>query len=103
MEEGTALDTLFKRRFEQISMADPTLSQVCHARVRLTPEQRLKLEQEVDQKIGEMHAANCANNIGELTNVLFRNIPGQQIFFSDGLPEINGELLKQVSARFRNT
>ncbi|MFA1575960.1 hypothetical protein [Vibrio cyclitrophicus] len=103
IEEGTALDTLFKRRFEHVSMADPTLSQVCHARVRLTPEQRLKLEQEVDQKIGEMHAANCANNIGELTNVLFRNTSGQQIFFSDGLPEINGELLKQVSARFRNT
>ncbi|MFM2587814.1 transcriptional regulator [Vibrio sp. TBV020] len=102
MEEGTALDTLFKRRFEQVSMADQTLSQVCHARVRLTAEQRLKLEQEIDQKIGEMHAANCANGTGELTNVLFRNIPGQQIFFSDGLPEIDGELLKTVSARFRN-
>lgn len=101
MEEGTALDTLFKRRFEQVSMADPVLSQVCHARVRLTPEQQLKLEQEVDQKIGEMHAANCANGTGELTNVLFRNIPGQQIFFSDGLPEIDGQLLKAVSTRFR--
>lgn len=100
MEEGTALDTLFKRRFEQVSMEDPTLSQVCHARVRLTPEQKLQLEQEVDQKIGEMHAANCANSTGELTNVLFRNVPGRQIFFSDGLPNIDGSLLKEISQRF---
>ncbi|MEF1255049.1 transcriptional regulator [Vibrio sp. M260112] len=101
MEEGTALDTLFKRRFERVSMAHKTLSQVCQARVRLTVEQRLQLEQDVDQKIGEMHAANCATGTGELTNVLMRNTPGEQIFFSDGLPEISGELLKEVSARFR--
>ncbi|EGA71692.1 hypothetical protein VISI1226_12936 [Vibrio sinaloensis DSM 21326] len=101
MEEGTKLDTLFKRRFEAVSMADGTVSQVCQARVRLTSEQRLKLEQEIDQKVSEMHAANCVNETGELTNVLFRNTPGQQIFFSDGLPQITGELLKQVSARFR--
>ena len=101
MEEGTALDTLFKRRFETISMEDSTLSQVCQARVRLTQEQRLKLEQEVDRKVSEMHAANCANEEGEFTNVLFRMTPGQQIYFSDGLPEIDGELLKQVSAKFR--
>ncbi|MCZ4292879.1 transcriptional regulator [Vibrio sinaloensis] len=101
MEEGTALDTLFKRRFERVSMAHETLSQVCQARVRLTTEQRLQLEQDVDQKIGEMHAANCATGTGELTNVLMRNTPGEQIFFSDGLPEISGELLKEVSARFR--
>ncbi len=101
MEEGTALDTLFKKRFEQVSMADETLSQVCHARVRLTAEQRLQLEKEVDQKIGEMHAAKSANGTGELTNVLLRNIPGQQIFFSDGIPEIDGKLLKEVSSRFR--
>ncbi|MDA0128323.1 transcriptional regulator [Vibrio sp. MarTm2] len=101
MEEGTELDTLFKRRFEQISMADDTVSQVCQARVRLTAEQRLKLEQEIDQKISEMHAANCANETGELTNVMLRSVPGQQIFFADTLPEITGELLKEVSARFR--
>lgn len=101
MEEGTALDTLFKRRFERVSMTHETLSQVCQARVRLTTEQRLQLEQDVDQKIGEMHAANCATGTGELTNVLMRNTPGEQIFFSDGLPEISGELLKEVSARFR--
>lgn len=101
MEEGTALDTLFKRRFERVSMADNTLSQVCQARVRLTREQCLRLEQDVDQKIGEMHAANCATGTGELTNILLRYTPGQQIFFSDDLPEINGDLLKEVSARFR--
>ena len=82
-------------------MADGTVSQVCQARVRLTSEQRLKLEQEIDQKVSEMHAANCVNETGELTNVLFRNTPGQQIFFSDELPQITGELLKQVSALFR--
>lgn len=101
MEEGSPLDTLFKRRFEQASMQEPLVSQVCQARVRLTTEQRLKLEQEVDSKVSEMHAANCANNTGELTNVLMRNTPGQQIFFSDNLPEIDGELLKMVATRFK--
>lgn len=100
MEEGTALDTLFKQRFEQESMSHDMRSQVCQARVRLTAEQKQMLEHEVDRKVAELHAANCASDAGELTNVMFRCTPGQQIFFSDGLPEINGELLKLVSRRF---
>lgn len=103
MEEGSSLDTLFKRRFEQASMEEDLISQVCQARVRLTTEQRLKLEQEIDSKISEMHAANSANNTGELTNILMRSTPGKQIFFADQLPEIDGELLKMVANRFKRS
>ncbi|MDN3612075.1 transcriptional regulator [Vibrio ostreicida] len=103
MEDGSALDKLFKSRFEKISMADPRLSQVCQARVRLTKEQQQKLEQEIDHAVSEMHAVNCANQMGEQTNVLLRMTSGQQIYFSDGLPQINGELLKQIAAKFKPT
>ncbi|TOH82337.1 transcriptional regulator, partial [Vibrio parahaemolyticus] len=45
----------------------------------------------------KFNALNTSNQDGELTNVLMRCTPGTQIFFSDGLPNIDGDLLKYVS------
>ncbi|MBW3695001.1 transcriptional regulator [Vibrio sp. T187] len=100
MEEGTPLDSLFRKRFQQASLAHDTPPQVCQGRVRLTQAQCLQLETEVDKKLHEFHASNCSNNTGDYTNVLLRYTPGEQIHFSDDLPEIDGNLLKLVSAQF---
>ncbi|MDW2173121.1 transcriptional regulator, partial [Vibrio sp. 1567] len=48
-------------------------------------------------KLVKFNALNTSNQDGELTNVLMRCTPGTQIFFSDGLPNIDGSLLKYVS------
>ncbi|MCG7499743.1 transcriptional regulator [Vibrio sp. Of7-15] len=101
MEEGTPLDSLFKQRFQQASIAHDTPPQICQGRVRLTAEQRLQLENDVDKTLKEFHANNSSNDTGDYTNVLLRYTPGEPIRFSDELPEIDGNLLKLVSARFR--
>ncbi|MEZ8274270.1 helix-turn-helix domain-containing protein [Vibrio splendidus] len=100
MKEGSPLDFLFKQRFQQASIAHNTPPQVCQSRVRLTQVQCLQLETEIDKKIHEFHASNSSNNTGNYTNVLLRYTPGEQIRFSDYLPEIDGNLLKMVSAQF---
>lgn len=100
-EEGTPLDTLFRQRFQQASLAHDIPPQVCQGRVRLTAEQCIQLETEVDKRLQEFHASNCSSNSGEYNNVLLRYTPGEQILFSDNLPEIDGNLLKLVSTQFR--
>ncbi|NMT92494.1 transcriptional regulator, partial [Vibrio alginolyticus] len=66
-------------------------------RIRLTEAQRLQLEDDVYNKLVKFNALHTSNQDGELTNVLMRCTPGTQIFFSDGLPNIDGSLLKYVS------
>ncbi|WP_038173169.1 transcriptional regulator [Vibrio pacinii] len=100
MEQGTPLDSLFRQRFQQASIAHDTPPQVCQGRVRLTEAQRLQLETEFDKKLHAFHVSNCSNDTGNYTNVLLRYTPGEQILFSDDLPEIDGSLLKLVSDQF---
>ncbi|KMV28789.1 transcriptional regulator [Photobacterium swingsii] len=97
IEEGSVLDNLFKQRFLHESISDDVPSAICQGRVLMTPEQKQQLEEKIDSRISEIHAANMENQQGELVNVLVRFTPGKQIFFSDGLIEIDKELLKQAS------
>ncbi|MCG6311438.1 transcriptional regulator [Vibrio alginolyticus] len=86
MEEGTALDTLFKERFQQDSLSHDINPGVCIGRIRLTEEQKVQIEDELCNKLAKLNAVNTSNNDGELTNILMRCTPGAQIFFADDLP-----------------
>ncbi|NAW82246.1 transcriptional regulator [Vibrio sp. V43_P6S15P86] len=97
MEEGTALDTLFKERFQQDSLSHDINPGVCIGRIRLTEEQKVQIEDELCNKLAKLNAVNTSNNEGELTNILMRCTPGSQIFFADYLPNIGGSLLKHVA------
>ncbi|HHF0509793.1 TPA: transcriptional regulator [Vibrio antiquarius] len=97
MEEGTALDTLFKERFQQESLSHNINPGVCVGRIRLTEEQKVQIEDELCNKLAKLNAVNTSNNEGELTNILMRCTPGAQIFFADDLPDIDGSLLKYVA------
>ncbi|WP_226421843.1 transcriptional regulator [Vibrio sp. E14] len=97
MEEGTALDTLFKERFQQESLSHSINPGVCVGRIRLTEEQKVQIEDELCNKLAKLNAVNTSNNEGELTNILMRCTPGAQIFFADYLPDIDGRLLKHVA------
>ncbi|MGI3095528.1 transcriptional regulator [Vibrio diabolicus] len=97
MEEGTALDTLFKERFQQESLSYNINPGVCVGRIRLTEEQKVQIEDELCNKLAKLNAVNTSNNEGELTNILMRCTPGAQIFFADDLPDIDGSLLKHVA------
>ncbi|MEF1249299.1 hypothetical protein [Vibrio owensii] len=101
MEEGSELDSLFRERFQKESLSHEVNPGICVGRIRLTNAQRQQLEEEVYNKLVKLNAINTSNDDGELTNVLMRCTPGTQIFFSDGLPDIDGNLLKQV-AQFTN-
>ncbi|MDW1810737.1 transcriptional regulator, partial [Vibrio sp. Vb2362] len=90
MEEGTALDTLFKERFQQDSLSHDINPGVCIGRIRLTEEQKVQIEDELCNKLAKLNAVNTSNNEGELTNILMRCTPGAQIFFADDLPNIDG-------------
>ena len=89
MEEGTALDTLFKERFQQESLSHNINPGVCVGRIRLTEEQKVQIEDELCNKLAKLNAVNTSNNEGELTNILMRCTPGAQIFFADDLPDID--------------
>ncbi|MDF5382624.1 transcriptional regulator, partial [Vibrio parahaemolyticus] len=82
MEEGTALDTLFKERFQQDSLSHDINPGVCIGRIRLTEEQKVQIEDELCNKLAKLNAVNTSNNEGELTNILMRCTPGAQIFFA---------------------
>lgn len=97
MEEGSELDSLFRERFQNESLSHEINPGICVGRIRLTNEQRQQLEEEVYNKLVKFNAINTPNDDGELTNVLMRCTPGAQIFLSDGLPDIDGNLLKQVA------
>ncbi|MDO6542247.1 transcriptional regulator [Photobacterium sanguinicancri] len=100
IEEGSSLDLLFKKRFLQNSISHDSPTEVCQGRVLMTQEQKKQLETEFDNKISEIHAANSESNCGEVTNVLVRFTPGQQIYFSNELIEIDSSLLIEVSKIF---
>ncbi|MGR5238652.1 transcriptional regulator [Vibrio alfacsensis] len=97
LEEGSALDCLFRERFQAESATHDINPGICVGRIRLTQAQRLQLEDEIYNKLIKLNAINTSNNDGEEKNILMRCTPGTQIFFSDGLPNIDGDLLKQVS------
>lgn len=99
-EEGSELDSLFRQRFQDDSLSHPIAPSFCIGRIRLTQTQREQLEEDFYAKLIELNAINNSNEEGEQTNVLMRFTPGKQILFSDGLPNIDGGLLKEVSERF---
>ncbi|MDF4825811.1 transcriptional regulator, partial [Vibrio parahaemolyticus] len=53
MEEGTALDTLFKERFQQDSLSHDINPGVCIGRIRLTEEQKVQIEDELCNKLAK--------------------------------------------------
>ncbi|OZG74053.1 transcriptional regulator [Hahella sp. CCB-MM4] len=101
--EGSELDRLFRRRFQEESLSHPINPGVCVGRIRLTEAQKTQLEDDVFAKLMELDAINISNGEGKTTNVMMRCTPGKQILYSDGLPNIDGSVLKLVSAKFSNT
>ena len=99
-EEGSKLDGLFRQRFQDESLSHPIPANFCIGRIRLTQSQIEQLEQDFYAKLIELNAMNTSRDEGDLINILMRFTPGKQILFSEGLPNIDGTLLKQISERF---
>ncbi|WP_322804046.1 transcriptional regulator [Vibrio alfacsensis] len=97
LEEGSALDSLFRERFQEESLSHEINPGICVGRIRLTDSQQLQLEEDVYNKLIKLNAINTSNNDGKETNIMMRCTPGTQIFFSDHIPNIDGELLKYVA------
>ncbi|WP_020405653.1 hypothetical protein [Hahella ganghwensis] len=102
LKEGSKLDTLFRHRFQKDSLSHNINPGICMGRIRLTEYQKNQLEEDIYTKLVELDAINSSNGEGELTNILMRCTPGSQILYSDGLPDIDGNLLKLVSENFSN-
>ncbi|CDU05082.1 conserved hypothetical protein [Vibrio coralliirubri] len=97
-EEGSKLDTLFSKRFRNEVFSHDVRPPICMGSIAITEEQEEKLANEVYNKLIEFDVQNKNGEGSErLRNVLMTYTPGNQIFLSDTIPNINGELLKAIS------
>ncbi|WP_182027416.1 helix-turn-helix domain-containing protein [Vibrio rotiferianus] len=97
-EEGSTLDTLFSKRFRDEVFSHDVRPPICMGRIAITEEQEEKLANEVYNKLIEFDVQNKSGEGSKrLRNVLMTYTPGNQIFLSDTIPNIDGELLKAIS------
>ncbi|MGR4991745.1 helix-turn-helix domain-containing protein [Vibrio rotiferianus] len=97
-EEGSKLDTLFAKRFRDEVFSHDVRPPICMGRIAITEEQEEKLANEVYNKLIEFDVQNKSGEGSKrLRNVLMTYTPGNQIFLSDTIPNIDGELLKAIS------
>ncbi|ASI94343.1 helix-turn-helix domain-containing protein [Vibrio rotiferianus] len=97
-EEGSTLDTLFAKRFRDEVFSHDVRPPICMGRIAITEEQEEKLANEVYNKLIEFDVQNKSGEGSKrLRNVLMTYTPGKQIFLSDTIPNIDGELLKAIS------
>ncbi|MGF1692285.1 transcriptional regulator [Photobacterium kagoshimensis] len=97
-EEGSKLDTLFAERFRKESFSHKIRPPICIGRIAITEEQEEKLATEVYNKLIEFDVQNKTGETNRtLKNVLMTFTPGNQIFLSDTIPNVDGELLKAIS------
>ncbi|MFN1581691.1 helix-turn-helix domain-containing protein [Vibrio rotiferianus] len=97
-EEGSKLDTLFAKRFRDEVFSHDVRPPICMGRIAITEEQEEKLANEVYNKLIEFDVQNKSGEGSKrLRNVLMTYTPGKQIFLSDTIPNIDGELLKVIS------
>ncbi|MGR5236310.1 transcriptional regulator [Vibrio alfacsensis] len=97
-EEGSNLDTLFAKRFRDEVFSHDIRPPVCMGRIAITEEQEEKLVTEVYNKLIEFDVQNkSSDGTKRLRNVLMTYTPGNQVFLSDTIPNIDGELLKAIS------
>ncbi|MGR5232837.1 helix-turn-helix domain-containing protein [Vibrio rotiferianus] len=97
-EEGSKLDTLFAKRFRDEVFSHDVRPPICMGRIAITEEQEEKLANEVYNKLIEFDVQNKSGEGSKrLRNVLMTYTPGSQIFLSDTISNIDGELLKAIS------
>ncbi|WP_010453420.1 helix-turn-helix domain-containing protein [Vibrio rotiferianus] len=97
-EEGSKLDILFAKRFRDEVFSHDVRPPICMGRIAITEEQEEKLANEVYNKLIEFDVQNKSGEGSKrLRNVLMTYTPGKQIFLSDTIPNIDGELLKVIS------
>ncbi|MGR5132484.1 transcriptional regulator [Vibrio alfacsensis] len=97
-EEGSKLDTLFAKRFRDEVFNHDARPPICMAHIAITEEQEEKLANEVYNKLIEFDVQNKNGEGRKRTrNVLLTYTQGNQIFLSDTIPNIDGELLKAIS------
>ncbi|KIP69208.1 transcriptional regulator [Vibrio harveyi] len=102
-EEGSKLDTLFAKRFRDEVFSHDVRPPICMGRIAITEEQEEKLANEVYNKLIEFDVQNKSGECSKrLRNVLMTYTPGNQIFLSDTIPNIDGELLKAISMANEN-
>lgn len=95
--ENSPLDRLFAERFKQYQDSHSIRPSVCVARIRLTDEQKTRLEYNLYDQIIAFNSQNQENKNAELRNILLSFVPGKAIELSDGLEEVDGQLLKEIS------
>lgn len=98
-EEGSDLDTIFYKRFTQEVYSHDIRPEICVARIKLTKEQQEKLATDVYNKLIEFDVQNRNSaSVSELKNILMTFTPGNQIFLDDKISNIDGSILRTISA-----
>lgn len=98
-EEGSELDTLFSKRFTKEVYSHNIRPDICIARIKITEEQQDKLANYVYNKLIEFDVQNRnSESNSNLKNILMSFTPGNQIFLDDSINNIDGSLLRTISA-----
>lgn len=95
-EENSPLDKLFVARFKASQDRHQQRPAICMARIKLTDEQIRKMEGQLYEQLVNFHTQNQQNPDATLKNVMLSFVPGEAIRLSDTLPEVDGELLREV-------
>ncbi|WP_159737413.1 transcriptional regulator [Vibrio atypicus] len=98
-EEGSDLDTIFAKRFTQEVHSHDIRPDICVARIKITEEQQQKLAIYVYNKLIEFDVKNRnSDSNSKLKNILMSFTPGNQIFLGDNIDNVDGSLLRTISA-----
>ena len=95
--ENSPLDLLFAERFMVYQNSKTVRPNVCTSRINLTREQVLQIEESLYDQCVAFHNQNSENDKAEMKNVMLSIVRGQAIEMSDEMPELTGEVLKQIS------
>ncbi|MFM2586762.1 transcriptional regulator [Vibrio sp. TBV020] len=98
IKEGTALDKLFVQRFKEHQEASCPRPNMYLSRYRLTAQQIDQIETNLYDQINTLHTQNVLSNSAPERNIMMSIAKGKVIKLSDGLPEIDGSLLKEISS-----
>jgi DNA-binding transcriptional ArsR family regulator len=98
-EEGSNLDTMFSKRFTQEVYSHDIRPDICVARIKLTEEQQQKIATYVYNKLIEFDVQNRnSDSKSKLKNIMMSFTPGNQIFLGDNITNVDGSLLRTISA-----
>ncbi|KLV09528.1 transcriptional regulator [Photobacterium aquae] len=97
-DQGSPLEILFANRFMHDAFSQDVNMPICIDRISITEEQEEKLLAEVHNKLLEFDIKNkSSETTPRLRNVLMTFTPGNQVFLSKTIHNIDSELLKEIS------